>query len=191
METKTPEDLFLWGFFFIHPFLEFSTWFFNSNMTTCSHGLLIYNKNTRGGNMNCIYCQQDTEVYNTRNRARNPSVWRRRRCKVCVAQFSTIELPDYDSSLVVKGLSGKLYPFSRDKLFLSLHKALSHRSDALPSATALTDTTIGRLLTGKKTKPTSIITMQNIAQVAHLTLKRYDPLAAHTYKAYHQTALDE
>lgn len=139
--------------------------------------------------MVCIYCGQQTEVYNSRERARNPSVWRRRRCKACVAQFSTIELPDYSTSLAVEGLRGKLYPFSRDKLFVSLHKALSHRQDALDSATGLTETVIGYLLRHKKSSAAGVIDMRDIAQAAHTALKRYDPLAAHTYKAYHQTAL--
>src|SRR5690554_5213061 len=96
--------------------------------------------------MVCIYCGNKTEVYNTRERKRSPSVWRRRRCVSCVAQFSTSEIPDYESNLVVEGLRGKLYPFSRDKLFLSLYKALGHRRDALHSATELTETTINILL---------------------------------------------
>ncbi len=139
--------------------------------------------------MNCIYCGNDTETYNSRARARNPSVWRRRRCKTCVAQFTTLELPDYSTALAVEGVRGKIYPFSRDKLFMSLHRALGHRQDALASATGLTETVIGSLLRRKKAHPAGLLTMREIALAAHLALKRYDTLAAHTYKAYHQTAL--
>ncbi len=138
--------------------------------------------------MVCIYCGHETEVYNSRERARNPSVWRRRRCGACVAQFSTNELPDYETSLVVTGTSGKLYPFSRDKLFLSLYRALGHRNDALDSATQLSDTVIGKLLRNNKASE-GIVTIQRLAQTTYEILKRYDPLAAHTYKAYHRTAL--
>ena len=138
--------------------------------------------------MVCIYCSGQTEVYNSRDRARNPSVWRRRRCKYCVAQFSTLELPDYATSLVVKGLRGKLYPFSRDKLFLSLYKALEYRHDAVDTATDLTETVIGRLLRTKKA-PGGLLMMKDIASAAYLTLKRFDPPAAHTYKAFHASAL--
>jgi transcriptional regulator NrdR family protein len=138
--------------------------------------------------MICIYCGHETEVYNSRRMRRNPSVWRRRRCIACVAQFSTEELPDYDVSLVVKGLDGKLYPFSRDKLFLSLHNSLGHRKDALESATQLTATVIGKLLRSKKA-PDGVLAIQHLAQAGYLTLKRFDPLAANTYKAYHQAAL--
>ncbi len=138
--------------------------------------------------MNCIYCDCGTEVTNSRAKARNPSVWRRRRCNTCVAQFSTLERPDYATALVVEGIRGKLYPFSRDKLFLSLYKSLGHRQDALNSATELTDTIIGRLLRQRQA-PDGLLQMAAIAHAAHITLKRYDPLAAHTYKAYHQAAL--
>ncbi len=140
--------------------------------------------------MVCIYCGNKTEVYNTRERKRSPSVWRRRRCVSCVAQFSTSEIPDYESNLVVEGLRGKLYPFSRDKLFLSLYKALGHRRDALHSATELTETTINILLKNPPS-PNGLLEIEYIAKHAYQTLGRYDPLAAATYKAYHQTALKD
>lgn len=190
-----------------------------------------------------MYCSNDTEVTNSRSKARMPLVWRRRACKACDAQFTTHETPDYTSALVVRGLDGnKLYPFSRDKLFLSLYQSLGHRKDALNSSTALTSTVIGRLINKKyrttrskvhtaptssdesrnafsdvnvsldmppseKNTPTSpmnevgidvtlqrlvtdgVIDTQAISKVAHEVLKRFDPLAATTYKAYHQAAL--
>lgn len=140
--------------------------------------------------MVCIYCGCETEVYNSRERARNPSVWRRRRCNGCVAQFSTYEFPDYETSLAVAGAHGKMYPFRRDKLFLSLYKALGHRSDAEHSATEITATIIGQILRSRQISD-GVVHRGVLAQAAHKTLKRYDPLAAHTYKAYHQAALDE
>lgn len=88
---------------------------------------------------------------------------------------------------------------SRDKLFLSLYKSLGHRSDALNSATALTTTVIGRLLRNKpslqgrtqQNQKDGILSAGVIAKVTYETLKRYDPLAAATYKAYHQATLRE
>jgi transcriptional regulator NrdR family protein len=137
--------------------------------------------------MVCIYCGSETQVTNSREKARTPSVWRRRKCIACVAQFTTIELPDYATALVVSS-HGKLYPFSRDQLFLSIHVALGHRQDALISSTELTKTIIGRLLS-KKQAPDGVISVQNLAKASHEVLKRYDPLGANTYKAYHQAAL--
>ncbi len=139
--------------------------------------------------MVCIYCSNETEVTNSRAKARTPLVWRRRACKACDAQFTTHETPDYTSALVVSGLdSKKLYPFSRDKLFLSLYQSLGHRNDALNSSTALTSTVISRLINKKYVEDGAISTMA-ISKMAYQVLKRFDPLAATTYKAYHQTAL--
>jgi transcriptional regulator NrdR family protein len=139
--------------------------------------------------MVCIYCGNDTKVTNSRDRARNPSVWRRRTCLACVAQFTTNELPDYSTALLVLNTERKhSTAFSRDKLFLSLYKSLGHRRDSLNSATELTNTIIGRVL-HKKLAPSGAISPQALAKISYDTLKRYDPLAAHNYKAYHQAAL--
>ncbi|CAN5449402.1 hypothetical protein BH10PAT3_BH10PAT3_4280 [soil metagenome] len=139
--------------------------------------------------MICIYCGNETEVTNSRANARTPSVWRRRACKACDAQFTTVELPDYAKALVVTGLNKKhIYPFSRDKLLISLYQAVGHRKDALVSATALTGTVIGRLLS-KKYVINGALSTKDISCVAYQALKRFDPLAAATYKAYHQVAL--
>ncbi len=139
--------------------------------------------------MVCIYCKFETDVNNSRAKARTPSVWRRRSCKQCTAHFTTIELPDYEKSLLVsRPARNKPQPFSRDKLFLSLYKSLGHRSDALNASSALTSTVISRLIS----KPHVIhrtIVAKNIAMVSLEALKRYDPLAAATYKAYHLSSL--
>lgn len=139
--------------------------------------------------MVCIYCGKETSVYNSRGRRNNPSVWRRRRCSTCVAQFTTIELPDYKTSLAIESPNSMLYPFKRDRLFLSLLKALEYRKDALDVATELTTTVIGGLLRKKKA-PDGVINIRDIAQTSYAVLKRFDPPAAHTYKAFHASALE-
>ncbi len=140
--------------------------------------------------MVCIYCGSKTEVTNSRSKARITSVWRRRQCKACVAQFSTSELPDFDTSLAVKTNDGKLKPLNRDKLFLSLYQALGHRPDALKSATELTFTILGLLL--RTHKPVDgTIEASMLAKTALNVLKRYDALSAHTYKAYHKAVLKD
>src|SRR6188508_1472435 len=121
--------------------------------------------------MVCIYCGNETSVFNSRAKARTPSVWRRRRCDTCVAQFTTIELPDYATALVIRTHTDKLLPFSRDKLFLSLLRALGHRQDALKSATALTETVIGSLLR-KKQASEGLILSKDVAQACYQSLKR-------------------
>lgn len=139
--------------------------------------------------MVCIYCQSETEVTNSRAKARAPSVWRRRACKQCDAQFTTLELPSYELSLTVQGQDKQhLYPFSRDKLFLSLHRALGHRKTALEDATALTNTVIARIFQRKLFKE-GVLESKDLSKTAYEVLKRFDPLAATSYKAYHQAAL--
>ncbi len=140
--------------------------------------------------MVCIYCGHETKVYNSRERARNPSVWRRRQCKTCVAQFSTIEQPDFSTALAIVERSEALYPFNRDRLFLSLYRALGHRPDALTSATELTETVIGKIFRSRQ-QVDGIITARLVATHSYETLKRFDPLAAGSYKAYHQVALKD
>ena len=139
--------------------------------------------------MVCLYCNGETEVTNSRAKARNPSVWRRRACKQCDAQFTTLELPGYDTALTVQGQDKKhLYPFSRDKLFLSLHRALGHRKTALGDATALTGTVIARLFQRKLLKD-GVLESKDLSKAAYEVLKRFDPLAATSYKAYHLATL--
>jgi transcriptional repressor NrdR len=140
--------------------------------------------------MVCIYCGHETEVTNSRPKARIPSVWRRRACNYCVAQFTTYELPDYATAVVVRGLEphGSLQPLNRDKLFLSIYKSLGHRPDALNSSTALCTTVIGRL-SSKKYINEGVVSVQSLAKTTYETLKRFDPLGANTYKAYHLKSL--
>lgn len=139
--------------------------------------------------MVCLYCGQETEVTNSRPKAKTPSVWRRRACKVCVAQFTTIELPDYATALVVKGLDGQtLTPFNRDRLFLSIYKSLGHRPDAMTSATALVTTIIGKMLS-KKLGRSGALQLQDIVKVTYEVLRHFDLMAATSYKAYHQKSL--
>lgn len=135
--------------------------------------------------MKCIYCHSKTQVTNSRSKTLDSSVWRRRQCTTCQAEFSSIELPDYSKSLVVKSTSGKLFAFSRDKLFLSLHKALGHRQDVLNSASAICDTVVAKLIR-QNNQEKGLIKASSLARTAHETLKRFDSLAASTYKAYHR-----
>jgi len=139
--------------------------------------------------MECIYCGGETCVTNSRAKKKLPSVWRRRSCEACVAQFTTLEQPDYSTALSVgRPSTTKLEPFSRDKLFLSLHMALGHRKDALNSATALTQTVLSKLM-NKKHIENGVIPVSHIAKETQQVLKRFDNLSANTYKAYHTESL--
>lgn len=131
--------------------------------------------------MDCIYCGGDTSVTNSRPQKRANSVWRRRECQNCHTIFTTTEALDLSGSIVVTSES-RIEPFSRDKLFRSILDALKHRKTAVDDATALTDTVLARILT--------IITVpelsaNEIAEVCHSTLQKFDHAAATQYAAFH------
>ena len=138
--------------------------------------------------MVCIYCKNLTRVVNSRTKARTPSTWRRRRCTKCVAQFSTVELPDFRGSLSVRRDLKHLDPFLRDKLFISIYKALGHRPTALDDTSALANTIISKLLKSPQAID-GIILRPQIALVVYETLKRFDTAGSATYKAYHNDVL--
>ncbi len=133
--------------------------------------------------MVCIYCGGKTQVTNSRPQKRLNQTWRRRECYQCHAVFTTEESAQLATSLVVKHPNGPISPFSRDKLFASLLKALGHRTSAVDDASALTATVTAKLLqaaTGAAVSPSDIIV------VATDTLQHFDSAAAVQYQAYHR-----
>ncbi len=141
--------------------------------------------------MVCLYCSGKTQVINSRAQKRLNRVWRRRQCLACGAVFTTEEALDYGGSIVVRPEATQeaarsrhtpTAPFQRDKLYVSILKALGHRSTAVQDATALCDTIIAKLL------PQAVeatLTPQLIITVTYDTLRRFDTAAAVQYRAYH------
>ena len=131
--------------------------------------------------MVCIYCGSETRVINSRPQKRTNNIWRRRQCSACMALFTTSERPDFLTSLSVRR-SKKIEPFSRDKLFLSIHDSLKHRKSATSDATALTDTVLSKLypLLGEGSLDEREITL-----VVCEVLAAFDPASATYYRAYH------
>lgn len=80
-------------------------------------------------------------------------------------------------------MDGRIEPFSRDTLFMSLVQALGHRSDAIDAASAIAATTIADLL---KTHSGASIEVAAVRATAHSTLRRFDKVAAISYAAYHK-----
>ncbi len=77
---------------------------------------------------------------------------------------------------------GSLRPFERDKLFVSIVQSLGHRSDAVTTASALTDTITANTL---KTAQGAIVERTSIVGEALLALQRFDQVSATYYAAYH------
>ena len=134
--------------------------------------------------MVCIYCLSDTQVTNSRLQKRANQVWRRRKCVNCGATFSTQESAIYEGAWQVKDSMGRLTPFSRNKLLLSLYKSLEHREHALTEAEALMDTIIGKLLRGGGSQR-GLLAPDSIIQTTYSTLQRFDTPASVSYLAFH------
>lgn len=74
-------------------------------------------------------------------------------------------------------------PFNRDKLLISLHKSLQHRSLASADASGLTATVISQLL---PLADDGLIATKLIAKITFQTLTRFDIAAATHYQAFHK-----
>ncbi len=133
--------------------------------------------------MVCIYCGSKTQVTNSRASGVSKQVWRRRHCSSCGATFTTFELPDLYNSLVIERESGKLAPFSKNNLFVSLYDSCRHRVNPIDDAAALTDTIITKLL---KSSANGTIKRSELVNIASKALKNFDNAAAVYYRAYHQ-----
>jgi len=130
----------------------------------------------------CIYCGGDTQVINSRHQKRLNRVWRRRKCLECDAIFSTGESADYAAAWRVRTATGKLRPFSRNQLLLSLYKSLEHRKSALSDAEALLDTIISGLQPQVVQGALEIATIRDMTL---LTLQNFDKPASVSYAAFH------
>jgi transcriptional regulator NrdR family protein len=132
--------------------------------------------------MVCIYCGSKTSITNSRPQKRLNRTWRRRQCETCQAVFTSVEAADLAAGLVVSHSHSPVEPFSRDKLFVSLYRALGHRKTAVSDAGALSDTIVAKLLHGEAQ---ASISPADIVQTAHQTLLHFDQAAAVQYQAYH------
>jgi transcriptional repressor NrdR len=133
--------------------------------------------------MVCIYCAGSTRVANSRPQKRLMQVWRRRVCARCGAIFTTNEVVDLSTSLVVQDGNHTTHPFSRDILFVSILRAVGHRQQPIEDASALCATITSKLL--HKTTQASLSPLDIIA-MTHDTLQHFDTAAAVQYNAYHQ-----
>ncbi len=131
--------------------------------------------------MVCIQCQLETQVVNSRLQKKRNAVWRRRRCSNGHV-FTTQEAADYSALWLVKATNGRLSPFMRDRLFVSLLASLQHRKTAVSDAGALAETIMQKLMIEIKDGQT---TPAAIARVAHVALNRFDKPASVHYQAMH------
>jgi len=134
--------------------------------------------------MVCIYCGSETKVANSRLQKKANQVWRRRACTSCGAVFTTLEAVEASQALQVRR-GKRSESFSRDTLLLSIYDSLKHRKTAITDATALTGTILSNLypLIHEAT-----LERDDMVDIAAKTLRRFDPIAATHYQAFHPTA---
>jgi transcriptional repressor NrdR len=131
--------------------------------------------------MVCIYCSGELAVSNSRPQKSRNQTWRRRPCKACGAVFTSTEAIDLQQALSVSK-NGRLQPFDRDQLFISLYESLRHRVTAAHDARALTDTVVGHII---KNGADGAIDSRTIQRQVLNTLRRFDHAAATYYEAFH------
>ena len=131
-----------------------------------------------------MYCGSKTKVTNSRARLKGLEIWRRRTCTQCGAIYTTGESIEEDKSIVVEH-DGRLEPFLRDHLLISVYESLRHRKTALEDASALTDTIMTRLRPHfAQGKILPAIIQENTLAV----LNNFDTAASVHYAAFHNAA---
>ncbi len=133
--------------------------------------------------MNCMNCDGNTKVKNSRHQVRSNQVWRRRQCLKCKAVFTTEETIYYQAAWLVRDKLGAYMPFMPDKLVLSLNKSLQHRPTALSDAIGLSHTIIRKL---QPQFTDGMIDNKAIVQVTQVALNRFDHAASVHYEAHHR-----
>lgn len=133
--------------------------------------------------MVCLYCgSQSMRVVNSRSKIRGALVWRRRLCGSCGALLTTFESYDLESALLVKKRSGALESFQRDKLLISIARAIEHKPNTSQAASHLVQNVIQAIL---KTRPMpKILSSKDISHMTNLVLKRYDAASSVRYLSF-------
>jgi transcriptional repressor NrdR len=133
--------------------------------------------------MLCLYCGGPTQVVNSRHQKRPNQVWRRRKCTICGAVFTTNERPDLEQALSLRR-GRTVTPFSREILLLSVYDSLKHRPTAVADAVGLTTTIISQL---RPFITDAAVERDVLVTVAGEVLGRFDKTAATVYRAFHPT----
>ncbi len=132
--------------------------------------------------MVCPYCKKNTRVYNSRARKQTNEIWRRRICKSCNTQFTTIEHLDLSQVWRVRDVDGNLTDFNYETLFLSIYEILGHRKNPIADSRHLAHTVIGKI---ERSTKNAIIDKSFITKTIIICLNRFDKVAGNHYQAYH------
>jgi transcriptional regulator NrdR family protein len=131
--------------------------------------------------MVCIYCKNNTFVTNSRTKDNNQT-WRRRKCLVCNASFTSIEEIIYDKYILIAS-DKKLYKFTKEQLFLDIYSCIGHlkNRDGVSIAKYISDIVIKNI---NKNINKGLIDLVTYQEIIFKTLKRFNNVAGIHYKAY-------
>lgn len=77
---------------------------------------------------------------------------------------------------------GKIAPFDRDILFISIYSCLKHRKQPIKDASELTNTIITKLTNSQQ----AVFSRADIIHIIDATLKQFDSVAQIQYNAFHK-----
>ncbi|MBU3736630.1 MAG: transcriptional repressor NrdR [Methylobacterium sp.] len=123
--------------------------------------------------MKCPFCgAEDTQVIDSRVNEEGDSIRRRRRCATCEKRFTTYETAELHLPQVVKQ-NGTREEFSRDKLRLSLTRALHKR----PVPTEYVDQAIEHIVQKALGRGEREIPSRDLGEAVMQELRRMDKVA--------------
>lgn len=131
--------------------------------------------------MFCIHCgHKNTKVTNSRPHKKRATIWRRRACTSCGANFTTLELVTDENTLqVTRGKKSE--KFSTPRLLVSLYPHLSDQANAADDASHIAQTVYEQLLI----KKTPTLDKQEIISSTYEVLERFDRNAALKYALHY------
>lgn len=138
--------------------------------------------------MNCPYCNTKSKVTNSRKNTLNHQIWRRRECLSCGSIWTSRENIDLSSTHRVDiGRDIGLVEFSRDKLLISIYKALEHLEQPLFYAENLTNTVIAKLITLNQSK----VEIDTLLHLVAETIEPIDAIGSKLYLTHHKAHLEQ
>jgi transcriptional regulator NrdR family protein len=90
--------------------------------------------------MQCPFCASKTKIYNSRSTHSHTQKWRRHRCTNCNKTFTTRERMDWNGSIKITEGNGRTSPYSRERLLLSLLRAVEKIESGTPTPVDICDT---------------------------------------------------
>ena len=132
--------------------------------------------------INCLHAK--TEVTNSRPHKKQSSVWRRRKCPICGALWTTRETVSLNEYLKVIN-QGKAEQYDRGTLSASIFTALLPAKLHPRDSYWLVETIEEKLLVECRKMNQNNVSTEVIAKITYTTVKSYNPIAGLNYGTAH------